>query len=145
MAVYLGLDIKTVATISLVIQTLAYFVLLIGFAFAKKKNFQRHKRTMSVATLLNFVSLFVVMLPSLYSIISGISLATVSLNSLIIILHHSLGLITLIMASLAILRPCGSIVKNVKILMVTIFTLWSITYFLGVGVYLMLYLPIVFH
>ena len=138
---YLGIGITNAAAISLILQTIAYIILLAGFIFAKKKDFKIHKKTMIIATLLNFASLFIVMLPSLYAIISGISFATISSISFIIIFHHSIGLITLVMASLVILRGCSSIVKNTRILMITIFTLWSLSYFLGIYIYSMFYLP----
>jgi uncharacterized membrane protein YozB (DUF420 family) len=141
---YLGISIANAAAISLIIQTIAYAILIAGFVFAKKKDFKIHKKTMTVATLLNFASLFIVMLPSFYSIVSGISLAAISSSSSIIIFHHSIGLITLVLASLVILRGCSSIVKNTRILMITIFTLWSISYFLGIYIYSMFYLPLVF-
>jgi uncharacterized membrane protein YozB (DUF420 family) len=140
---YLGIGTTNVATISLIIQTVAYIVLIVGFTFARKKNFTVHKKIMSSATLLNFASLFVVMLPSFYAIVSGISLSTISPTSFLIIFHHSIGLITLLLASLVILRGCRSIVKNTRILMIVIFILWSIAYFLGIYVYIMLYLPVV--
>lgn len=140
---YLGIGIANAATVSLIIQTIAYGILIVGFIFAKKKDFKIHKKTMSVATLLNFASLFVVMLSSFYSIVSGVAL-TISSFSFVIIFHHSVGLITLVLASLVILRGCRSIVKNTRFLMITIFTLWSISYFLGIYIYSMFYLPLVF-
>lgn len=141
MATYLGFSIATVAAASLIVQTIAYLILILGYTIARKKRFQKHKKTMAAATLLNFVSLFLVMLPVFYSLVYGISLSTVSTTSLIVIVHHSIGLITLVLASIVILRGCTSIIKNTKILMITIFTLWSITYFLGIIVYLMFYTP----
>ena len=141
---YLGIGIANAATVSMIIQTIAYVILIAGFIFAKKKDFKIHKKTMIIATLLNFVSLFIVMLPSFYAVISGISFAAISSSSFIIILHHSVGLITLVLASLVILRGCRSIVKNTRLLMITIFTLWSISYFLGIYIYSMFYLPLVF-
>lgn len=143
MATYLGIGITTVATISLILQTIAYLVLIIGFTFARKKNFRRHKRVMSVATLINLTSLFIVMLPSFYSIVSGISFPSISSISLIMIVHHSLGLLSLVLASIVILRSCMSITKNRKILMLTIFSTWSLAYFLGIYVYLILYYPVI--
>ena len=139
MATFLGINIFTLATVSLFIQTIAYIVLVVGFIFAKKRNFQKHKMIMSSATLLNIVSLVLVMLPSFYSIVSGISFATISSTSSIIIFHHSIGLIVLVLALLVILRGCRSIIKNTRILMITIFTLWTITYFLGLFIYLTIY------
>jgi uncharacterized membrane protein YozB (DUF420 family) len=144
MALYLGIGIQTFASISLVLQTVAYLILVIGFVFAKKKNFQKHKKVMASATLLSFVSLIIVMLPSFYAIISGISLAAISSSSLLIIVHHSIGLITLVLASLVILKGCRSIMKDTRTLMITIFSLWSIAFFLGVFIYAMFYMPFVF-
>jgi uncharacterized membrane protein YozB (DUF420 family) len=140
---YLGIGTTNAASISLIIQTITYVILIAGFIFAKKKDFKIHKKTMITATLLSFVSFFIVMLPSFYAVISGISLASISSIPFIIIFHHSIGLITLVLASLVILRGCTSVVKNTRILMVTIFSLWMITYFLGIYVYVMLYLPVV--
>ncbi len=136
MATYLGLDIKTVAQISLFIQTFAYAMLLAGFIFAKKKDFRKHKRLMSVAFLFNMISLLVVMLPSFVSVASGLAITTGS--SLIVVVHHAIGLVALVLASIVILKSCA-IVKNTKALMLTIFSSWSISYFLGLYVYFMLY------
>jgi uncharacterized membrane protein YozB (DUF420 family) len=145
MATYLGLSITTVATINLILQTIAYIILLMGFRFARKNNFSKHGIMMGTATLLIFISLAVVMLASFYSIISAFSF---NLYSSMIILHHSLGLVTLIMAIVAILylRPCGTKrgnqkLGNVRKYMITLITLWSITYFFGIFVYLILYSP----
>jgi len=132
------------ATASLILQTIAYVVLIVGFLSARKKNFKTHKRIMSIATLINFVSLFIVMLPIFYSLILGISFATINSTSSVIILHHSIGLITLVLASLVILKGCRSIIKNTRILMITIFSLWSIAFFLGIYIYAIFYLPVVF-
>jgi uncharacterized membrane protein YozB (DUF420 family) len=44
MATYLGIDLMTAATISLTIQTIAYVILIAGFIFAKKKDFEIHKK-----------------------------------------------------------------------------------------------------
>ena len=140
---YLGIGIANAAVISLIIQTIAYVILIVGFTFAKKKNFKIHKRTMIIATLLNFISLFVVMLSSFYSIVSGISFAAINSFSLITIFHHSVGLITLVLAFLVVLRGCSSIVKNTRMLMIILFVLWSIAYFLGAYLYLSLYQPFI--
>ena len=143
MVTYLGLDIATIAMINITLQTISYFILLMGFRFAKKSNFRKHGIMMSTATLLMFISMLIVMLPSFYSIISRFSL---DLNTFMIVLHHTLGAIALIMAIIVnlTLRPCGSIMGNkklgnVRIFMISLFTLWSITYFLGIIIYLRLY------
>lgn len=141
MATYLGIDIATVATVNVLLQTAAYLLLIRGFLFARKKNFRRHKMIMSIATSLNFISLAVVMLPSFYSIVSKISLPEMNSFSSIVVLHHLIGLSALILASLVVLRSCGSIIKNTKLLMITIFTLWSVGYFMGLTVYYLLYFP----
>ena len=138
MAAYLGFDIGTVALANLTLQTIAYLILILGFVIAKKKRFQKHKKVMAAATLLNFISLFVVMLPVFYSLVYGISLPAISTTNTIVIIHHSIGLITLALASVVILKSCA-LIKNTKLLMLTIFTLWSITYLLGVAIYLTFY------
>jgi len=141
MAAYLGLDLLTVVKINVIIQTIAYLFLIVGFNFARKKNFNKHKIMMVIATLLIFVSLAIVMLPSFYSIVSGIPIATINFFTSIIIFHHSLGVITLIMAALVLLRPCVWIEKFWKrrYYMIVLFIFWSITYFLGIFIYYSLY------
>jgi uncharacterized membrane protein YozB (DUF420 family) len=143
MTTYLGLNVSTIAILNLILQTIAYFILLIGFRFARKNNFRKHGMMMGTAILLNLVSLAVVMLPAFYSIITATSF---NLKNSITILHHSLGLITFIMAivAIAVLRPCGTIMGNkklgnVKTFMVILFIIWSITYFFGIIIYLRLY------
>jgi uncharacterized membrane protein YozB (DUF420 family) len=144
MATYLGINIATIAAINIALQTIAYFILIVGYRFARKNNFSRHGIMQITATSLIFISLIIVMLPSFYSVVSEFK--QITLNPLIIILHHSFGAITLAMSVVAIvtLRPCGSIrgnqkLGNVRKFMITLFTFWSITYFLGIIVYLMLY------
>jgi uncharacterized membrane protein YozB (DUF420 family) len=141
-----GIDLFTLATIDDVIETIAYVLVLLGFYFARKNNFKRHGILTMTATLLVFVSLFLVMLSVFYYTISGISLSNIDLISSIIILHHSLGLITIVMSlvSISTLRPCGSIMGNQKFggvrrYMLTLITIWSITYFLGLIIHLILY------
>lgn len=143
MATYLGLNLVTAVTINLILQTIAYIILIMGFRFARKNDFHKHGLLMGSATLLNFISLFFVMLLSFYSIISKFSF---DLSNSIVILHHSLGALTLIMAIIAILslRPCGTVrgnkkLGNVRIFMISLFTLWSITYFFGIIIYLTFY------
>lgn len=149
MASYLGLGIATVATISLSIQTIAYALLLTGFVFARKKSFQRHGRLMTAATALNFVSLAVVMLPSFYSIVSSVSFTGISSIQSIIILHHSLGVVALAMAAIVVLKSCqwlgekiGDRIGRLRNYMIPLLIIWSSAYFLGLFVYLMLYVGI---
>ena len=149
MAAYLGVDIYTIATIDILIQTIAYLILIMGFLFARKQNFRRHGLFMGIATLLVFMSLFVVMLPAFYSLVSGISTERMQLPISISVIHHILGVTSLAMAVVAIvvLRPCGSVRGNKKLgnvlkYMRLLLTFWSITYFLGIVVYLMFYTAI---
>jgi uncharacterized membrane protein YozB (DUF420 family) len=127
MATYLGLNIATIAAINIILQTIAYFILIVGYRFARKNNFSRHGIMQITATSLIFISLIIVMLSSFYSVVSEFK--QITLNPLIIILHHSFGAITLAMSVVAIvtLRPCGSIRENQKLgnvrkFMITLFT-----------------------
>lgn len=144
-------DLFTLATINIVIQTAAYLMVLVGFSFARKRNFKNHGILMMTATLLIFVSLFLVMWSVFYSTLSGISFQNVDIISSIIILHHTLGLITIVMALIAIatLRPCGSVMGNqrfggVRRFMISLITLWSITYFLGLIIHIILYYSLLY-
>jgi len=132
------------ATINIIIQTIAYILVLIGFSFARKGNFKKHGILMMAATLLIFVSLFLIMISVFLSTVEGILIFD-PISSLIF-LHHSVGLITIIMAlvAIAILRPCGSIkgkqkFGGVRRYMIIMLTLWSITYFLGLIIHFILY------
>ena len=144
MVTYFGLDLLTSVKINMVLQTAAYLLLLAGCYFARKKIFSKHKIIMTTATVLIIASLAIVMLPSFYSVVSGISPATISsINSLtlLIIFHHSLGLIALVMALLVTVRSCYKIdtLWNRRKHMLVLFTIWSVAYFLGVVIYFLLY------
>lgn len=126
------------ALISIVIQTIAYFFLVIGVIYIKRNNIRKHKITTIIATLVNSSSLFIVMLPSFYSFISA---KVNSILSITIVIHHSFGLAALVMASLVVFRPCQWIRKfwSLKKYMIVLFIFWTVAYFLGIVVYLMLY------
>ena len=139
----------SIALLNLILQTIAYIILIAGFRFARRGDFKKHGTLMAIATLLTFISLISVMLPVFYSIASGIPSAGIDTLNLITIIHHSLGMISFVMAIVAIasLRPCGSIMGNKKFggvrrYMRSLFILWSISYFTGVIIYLMFYYSI---
>ncbi|OGI12433.1 hypothetical protein A3K64_04265 [Candidatus Micrarchaeota archaeon RBG_16_36_9] len=101
---------------------------------------------MVTATLIVIISLFLIMFSVFYSTIIGFSFSNIDLISSLIILHHTFGAITILMAIIAIatLRPCGSKIGNerfggVRRYMISLIIIWSITYFLGLVIHFLLY------
>jgi len=144
MAMFLGLDILTIARLDLALQTVAYALLLVGFYFAfVRKDFTRHKKIMTSVTTVAVVLIVIVMLPAFLSALSQ-ALAGGLLSSFpsdIIIFHHAIGLVTIALALVTTLYSCdwANAFVDKKNYMLTLFSLWTLTFLIGIYVYFVLY------
>jgi len=144
MATFLGIDILTIARLDITLQTVAYALLLTGFYFAfVKKDYTRHKKLMTSATLIAVALLVVVMLPAFLSVLSQPSAGGFMPTALldVIIVHHGIGLVTIALAVITTLYSCdwANAFVDKKIYMLTLFSLWTLTYLLGIYIYFVLY------
>ncbi len=131
----LGTQAGLMADLAIIVQTIAFIILVSGVVYIKKKNYQRHVQLADVAVFLGVLS-FLWMGFSLISnfqiLISNISAS----ENLITIIHAITGLIVLITGiSFATNRYIKKIRNNMRM----VFLLWAFALFLGFILYIMYY------
>jgi len=102
---------------------------------------------MGIAMLLGFVSLILVMGPSLIGNFEPIVGISYGFASIVILVHAVVGALALVMGvnALVTLRPCGQVrgkrrFGNVREFMRGTFLVWTVTLILGVAVYALFYI-----
>ncbi len=132
------LSTSTIATITVVAQTIAYACLILSVHFARKKNFPTHGKFSAFAFAINLVTVLLVMIPSILNL-SRVQNDTFTTAAL----HGFVGLSALTMAALLLVKSCGWVGKfvNLKNYMRALFVLWSIAYFGGLVMYISIYQP----
>lgn len=135
------------SNINLIAQMLILVGLWVGFYFARRKQFTRHRHMQTTLVLTNLFFILFVMITSFYSyVILGGSLAGIVARLMII--HGSLGLIAeltgiyLILLMNTKLIPAQFRLQNIKIVMRSLLALWTLVILLGFGIYYYRYLPI---
>jgi len=134
------------ADLNLVFQISILILLIAGISIARLKHkFNRHGALMGIAIILNTISIIIVMLPSFLSF-SGL-FADLSTPAAIVITHAILGVLVEVLGIWLVanwifrrknIRGC----VGKKNLMRATLLLWSIELFVGIYVYIMLYVPI---
>ncbi|UCH31333.1 MAG: DUF420 domain-containing protein [Candidatus Bathyarchaeota archaeon] len=134
------------ADLNLVFQISILILLFVGILIARRKRkFKRHGALMGIALTLNTISIVIVMLPSFLSF-SGL-FADLSTPAAIVITHAVLGVLVEV---LGVWLVANWLVRSDNIkgcvgkrnLMRATLLLWSIELFVGIYVYIMLYVPI---
>jgi len=133
----MALDIKTLATINLMIQIVLMIVLFFAAIRAKKGDVNKHCNYIKIAMLLQLAAIFIFMLPSF----PGYKASNASMFDLVIILHHLLGSVLVGLWIYVNLVYSGFIrwPGNFRTIMRVAFTLWILVFFIGAYIYIRLY------
>lgn len=127
------------AEANLVLQIVAFTMVLMSYWFKRMKKYILHGRTMLIALVLTLISLFLVMLPSLLSFGESIPVSTFT----VALVHASLGSVVEVLAiflvgSWRLQKSTVNCSRRKKVMRVTII-LWTATFILGVLLFLLLY------
>jgi uncharacterized membrane protein YozB (DUF420 family) len=132
-----------VAQVNLAFQILIFCVFAASLVLAKRKKLLLHGKTVFVALVLNTASFFIVMLPSLLSLIELVVVKPLYVVSVGVLAHASLGVVTEILAiwlvaSWGLQSSLKRCVRRKKIMWVAT-AFWFATLLLGMLLYLLLY------
>jgi uncharacterized membrane protein YozB (DUF420 family) len=138
-----GMSYVELAETNLVLQIVAFVMVLMSYWFKRMKKYILHGRTMLVALVLTLASLFLVMLPSFLSLSESIIASTVTTAFLLAMVHASLGLVVEVLAiflvgSWHLQKSTSNCIRRKKVMRVTMI-LWTATFILGVLLFLLLY------
>lgn len=129
---FLGTEAILFADMTLIAQTAGFLILLLGWIYAKRKNFLKHDKTSKASVLLGGIS-FIWMG---YSLVSNLlSFVSTTLVGLLIFFHTITGLIALFMGLFLVLGE----IKKTRVSMVIVFSSWTAAMFLGVTLYYILF------
>jgi plastocyanin/uncharacterized membrane protein YozB (DUF420 family) len=131
---------RAAADINLAAQILLLAGLILGFVYARQKQFDRHAIVQTAMVLINLVFIALFMVPSFYSyVVAGES--TTGTVAQLMIGHGLLGVVVEIVAIYLILRmrtnliPRGLRIGNFKAAMRATLALWTVLVLLGLGIY----------
>ena len=133
-------DIKTMATINLVVQALLLVTVLVAVYQAKiKRRLIRHCRIVRVAVVVQLLSIFLMMLPSMSGYMKSTVQAAFKTEMLA---HHSLGILVVLLWVYINLAVMGRVrvLGRLAIYMRTALLLWGLAFLLGLHLYLRIYL-----
>lgn len=130
------------AEANLVLQIVAFAIVLVGYSFKRMRRYIQHGWIMLTALILTFISLFLVMLPSLLGFGESIPVSTFT----VALVHASLGSVVVVLAiflvgSWRLQKSTANCIRRKKVMRVTII-LWTVTFILGVELFLLLYAKI---
>ena len=134
-----------VSNLNLGAQLLMIVGLWIGFYFAHTGQIPRHANVQTAVVIANLFFIAFIMLATLYSFVIAGGNTRGTLPQLMM-LHGLLGLIAEITGIYLILRMRTKIipprfrVRNFKLVMRTLITLWTLIVILGLGIYYLSYL-----
>jgi uncharacterized membrane protein YozB (DUF420 family) len=137
------MDYYQLATLSLIFQLGVLALLFAGYGFKRRLSFHIHGLCMLAALVIHLIFIGVIMMPSLLSLIPFVSNSPTSLISFISLFHAIAGSITAILSIWIVgtwrlrhsTKFCASKRKHMRFT----FTIWSISLFLGVILYFILY------
>ena len=136
---------RTASDINLAVQLLMIIALWIGFYFAHTKQIAKHRNVQTTVVIANIFLIAFVMATSFYSfvILGGTTGGTVAQ---LMMVHGLLGLLAELTGIYLVLRmrtqliPPRFRVRNFKLVMRTLISLWTLIVVLGLGIYYFRYL-----
>ncbi len=133
----IALDVKTLATLNLVIQIVLMIVLFFAALWAKKGDVNKHCNILKIAVLLQLAAIFIFMLPSF----PGYIVSNGSILDLVKIFHHILGSVLVGLWIYVNLVYSGFIMwpENFRSIMRIAFTLWILAFFIGAYIFIRIY------
>ena len=135
----MAIDIRTLATANLVVQLVLIALVLGAVYFARRGRVIRHCTIVRGTVVVQIITIFVIMLPSLLGYVENIPPIPFLYPELLI--HHILGLVLIaifIYVNLEVGRVIRPVVKR-KNAMRTALGVWLITIALGINIYLTVY------
>jgi hypothetical protein len=139
---FLGTGAGLLADLTLLVELIFYFVLCLGVAAQLLKRYKWHDWLQAPVVVLNLAFIGLVMLPSFAGVLGQLPAGLVKAPILVALLHGALGLTTEAMSIYCLLAGFKILPRKVGTLryfMWAAFTLWTITIFFGVGVYVVWY------
>ncbi len=136
---------RTSGDLNIIAQILLLVGLWIGFYFARSKQIPKHRNMQTAVVLANLFFIAFIMVTSLYSFVIAGETTTGTVATLMMI-HGALGLAAEITGIYLILRmrtqliPPRFRVRNFKLVMRSLITLWTLIVVLGFGIYYFRYL-----
>ena len=133
---YPGTSASFFANLTLMVQIVAFIILLFGVVHAKKKDFLKHFKTADIAVIFSILA-FLWMSYRFFINFSAMMLNITSQNSLILIVHVVAGLLAL---SGGIAFVLNKFIKKTLIPMRMVFLAWTMALLLGIGLYATYYM-----
>jgi uncharacterized membrane protein YozB (DUF420 family) len=135
----MAIDIRTLATADLVVQLVLIALVLIAVYLARKGRVIRHCTIVRVTVIVQIITIFAVMLPSLLGYVENVPPIPVLYPELLI--HHFLGVVLIVIfiyVNLDVGRVIRPLVKR-KNAMRTALGVWLVAIALGINIYLTIY------
>ncbi len=132
-------NVKTLATIDLVVQALLMVIVLVAVYLARRKQFIRHCNTIRAAVVVQLLAIFLIMLPSMLGYLKFPGQAAFQIEMLV---HHSLGALVILLwiyinlAFMGRVRVPGKLATFMRIAL----TIWVLVFLLGLYLYLQIYI-----
>jgi len=124
--------------LNLLLQIIILIILFVAVRVVRPRtqvSLQRHGRFMTIAVVLNAISILLVMGPSLAKNFDYALAEPSTIGFPLTLIHHSLGIIAEILGAVLIFKKFG----NVRMWMRLTFILWLISWVLGIYFYLFYY------
>ena len=132
----LGTPAGIFADLTLILQTIAFIILIIGVLYVKKKKFSNHYKIADIAVFLGILS-FLWMGFSFINNFKSIIYNITALTSLVVMIHILAGLLALITG---IFFVFNRFIRKVRNTMRITFLLWMATLLLGILLYALFYI-----
>ncbi|MEK7354036.1 MAG: hypothetical protein AABZ77_05985 [Chloroflexota bacterium] len=133
-------DIKTLASINLLIQALLLGAVLVAAYVAKiRRQLIRHCKIIRVAVVVQLLSIFLIMLPSMLGYLKSPGQVALKTETLI---HHSLGILLVLLWVYINLAVMGRVrvLGRLAMYMRTALLIWLLAFLLGLHLYFRIYL-----
>lgn len=132
-------NVKTLATINLVVQVLLLIAVLVATHLAKKKQFIRHCNIIRVAGVVQLLAIFLVMLPSMLGYLKNPGQVAFRTE---MIVHHSLSVLVVLLWFYINLAMSGRVrvAGKLAMFMRASLILWVLSFLLGLHLYFQIYL-----
>jgi membrane-associated HD superfamily phosphohydrolase len=143
---FLGTLAGTAVDLTLVIQIIVLFILLLGYKFKMNMKFRNHGITMSVAVLLHLISIFTIMIPSMINFSNLLITEIASIPIILTWIHAILGVLSIIIGIFLVAEwrfrapPNMTCIKR-KPLMKPLIIMWVSGLILGIIIYIYAYVP----
>lgn len=133
------------ADVNLSLQVAILLILTVGWGFKRRHNYVKHGIIMGIAVALHTILIFVAMLPSLMAS-TGLFANLLNRLALTILPHSILGSIVEILGLYLLSiwasnRRVSKVCFKKKMIMKATIALWAAELFLGVYIYILLYIP----